>query len=34
MDGFKVMNMEEAAKLGDLFVTVTGCRDIIAMEHI
>lgn len=29
MDGFKVMKMEEAAKIGDLFVTVTGCRDVI-----
>ncbi len=29
MDGFKVMKMEEAAKVGDFFVTVTGCRDVI-----
>ena len=29
MDGFKVMKMEEAAKTGDFFVTVTGCRDVI-----
>lgn len=29
MDGFKVMKMEEAAKLGDFFVTVTGCKDVI-----
>ena len=29
MDGFKVMKMEEAAKLGDIFVTVTGCKDVI-----
>jgi adenosylhomocysteinase len=29
MDGFKVMPMEKAAELGDIFVTVTGCRDII-----
>ncbi|MDR0975238.1 MAG: adenosylhomocysteinase [Ruminococcus sp.] len=29
MDGFEVMSMNEAAKLGDFFVTVTGCRDII-----
>jgi adenosylhomocysteinase len=29
MDGFEVMTMEEAAKVGDFFVTVTGCRDII-----
>lgn len=29
MDGFKVMKMEEAAKVGDFFVTVTGCKDVI-----
>ncbi|WP_028595831.1 adenosylhomocysteinase [Paenibacillus assamensis] len=33
MDGFSVMTMEEAAKLGDIFVTVTGNRDIIRGEH-
>ncbi len=29
MDGFKVMKMEEAAKVGDFFVTVTGCEGVI-----
>ena len=29
MDGFRVMKMEEAAKIGDVFVTVTGCKDVI-----
>ena len=29
MDGFKVMKIEEAAKIGDIFVTVTGCKDVI-----
>ncbi|MCD7727295.1 MAG: adenosylhomocysteinase [Ruminococcus sp.] len=29
MDGFKVMKMEEAAKIGDFFVTVTGCKGVI-----
>ena len=29
MDGFTVMPMEEAAQIGDLFITVTGCRDVI-----
>ena len=29
MDGFKVMKMVDAAKIGDFFVTVTGCRDVI-----
>ena len=33
MDGFEVMPMREAAKLGDIFCTVTGCRDIITAEH-
>lgn len=29
MDGFSVMPMEEAAKHGDFFITVTGCKDVI-----
>lgn len=29
MDGFKVMPMNEAASVGDFFVTVTGCSDVI-----
>ncbi len=29
MDGFKVMKMEQAAAIGDLFITVTGCKDVI-----
>ena len=33
MDGFRVMPMEEACKYGDLFITVTGCRDVIRAEH-
>ena len=33
MDGFRVMPMAEAAKLGDVFVTVTGNRDVIRAEH-
>ena len=33
-DGFRVMPMYEAAKEGDFFVTVTGCKDVITKEHI
>jgi adenosylhomocysteinase len=33
MDGFAVMPMLEAAKIGDIFITVTGNRDIIRREH-
>ena len=33
MDGFAVMPMAEAAKAGDVFVTVTGDRDVITEEH-
>jgi len=33
MDGFAVMPMSEAAKTGDLFITVTGCKDVIVKEH-
>lgn len=32
-DGFRVMKMDEAAKLGDIFVTLTGCKDIITADH-
>lgn len=34
MDGFRVMAMTEAAKLGDVFCTVTGNKNVIAKEHI
>ena len=34
MDGFRVMPMAEAVKIGDLFVTVTGCKDIVTPEHM
>lgn len=33
MDGFTVLPMREAAKIGDLFVTLTGCRDVLTREH-
>ena len=33
MDGFSVMPMKDAAPLGDLFVTVTGCSGVITEEH-
>ncbi|MGA9883987.1 MAG: adenosylhomocysteinase [Candidatus Acidiferrales bacterium] len=33
MDGFRVMPMNEAAKIGDVFVTVTGNKSVIAHEH-
>lgn len=32
MDGFKVMKMTEAAKIGDFFVTVTGCNKVICED--
>ncbi|MBS0621716.1 MAG: adenosylhomocysteinase [Verrucomicrobia bacterium] len=34
MSGFEVVTMEHAAPLGDLFVTATGCRDIIVGRHL
>lgn len=34
MDGFDIMPMAQAAKTGDLFITVTGCRDVIGREAI
>ncbi len=33
MDGFEVMPMSEAAKIGDIFVTATGNVDVIRREH-
>lgn len=33
MDGCRVMPMDEAAKEGDIFVTTTGCRDVITARH-
>lgn len=33
MNGFRVMPMDQAAKEGDLFVTVTGCKDVITPKH-
>jgi len=33
MDGFRVMPMSEAAKIGDIFVTVTGNRHVIDEQH-
>lgn len=33
MDGYRVMPMAEAAKIGDFFLTATGCKDVITAEH-
>lgn len=33
MDGFRVMPMNEAAKIGDVFITVTGNKNVISGEH-
>lgn len=34
MDGFRVMKMEDAAPLGDIFITVTGNKHVIRPEHM
>jgi len=34
LDGFRVMPMAEAAPLGDIFVTVTGNKHVIRLEHV
>ncbi len=34
MDGYDVMKMEQAAPLGDIFVSVTGCEKTITTDHI
>ena len=33
MQGFRVMPMLDAAKIGDVFITVTGNRDVLRDEH-
>jgi len=33
MEGYEVMTMDEAAKIGDIFVTATGCCDVIVDRH-
>lgn len=33
MDGFDVMPMDEAAKVGDIFITATGMKDVIVKRH-
>lgn len=34
MDGYEVMTMDQAAPVGDVFVTATGCCDVIRKEHV
>jgi adenosylhomocysteinase len=33
MDGFRVMPLAEAAKIGDVFITVTGNKSVVAKQH-
>jgi adenosylhomocysteinase len=34
LSGYEVVTMEEACKVGRIFVTATGCRDIILSQHM
>ena len=34
LEGMDVMPIKEAAKVGDIFVTATGCKNVIAREHM
>jgi adenosylhomocysteinase len=34
MDGYRVMTMDDAAPLGDYFITVTGCAGVVTVEHM
>lgn len=34
MTGFSVMSMDDAAKIGDIFITATGCKDVIVGRHM
>jgi len=33
MEGFEVMTMDDASKIGDIFITVTGCCDVVVDRH-
>lgn len=33
MDGYSVMTMDDASRIGDIFITVTGCKDVIVGRH-
>jgi adenosylhomocysteinase len=33
MDGFEVMSMKDASSKGDIFITATGCKEVITGEH-
>jgi adenosylhomocysteinase len=34
MEGYELVTMDEAAPIADIFVTATGCKDIVTIEHI
>jgi adenosylhomocysteinase len=34
MEGYEVVTMEDAVKEADIFVTATGCRDVITIDHM
>ena len=34
MEGYEVMSMDEAVAIGDIFITTTGCCDVITEKHI
>jgi adenosylhomocysteinase len=34
MEGYEVVTMDEAASIGDIFVTATGCCDVITEQHM
>lgn len=34
MEGFQVMKMDDACKIGDIFVTATGCKEVITEKHM
>ncbi|MDP4009977.1 MAG: adenosylhomocysteinase [Candidatus Shapirobacteria bacterium] len=34
MEGYQVMKMDDACKIGDIFITATGCKDVILERHV
>ena len=33
MDGYRIMKMDDAAKIGDIFCTATGMKDVVVGRH-
>jgi adenosylhomocysteinase len=34
MEGYEIVTMDQAAPIADIFVTATGCKDVVRLEHL